>query len=247
MKSTLCFFALFTLLGTHLLPAAPDSPEFTESVQTLEREFPARLARSRYMAANPKPVAVPGWENFPTTKCTYTVKDKATGESKTVSVVMLNPDAHKLARWIVTACLDARGSIQTRDTEKLVDHIMTQSGAQFPVRGIVYEDILPANGLYEIYCFMDGVTVKIKGVPHRGERQPTSEEVRRSLEAPQADVTWVGTYARIQSTTREQYQKAGGRENVEGIAWLDVSRKLYQQAWHSDRNELMIAWAKASL
>ncbi len=229
------------------MTAAPDSPEFTESVQVLERELPARLARSRYMEANPKPVSVPGWENFPTTKFTYTVKDKATGESKTVSVIMLNPDAHKLARWIVTACLEARGSIQTRDTDKLVNHILSQSGAQFPVRGIVYEDIFPANGLHEIYCFMDGVTVKIKGVSHRGEEQPTPEEVRRSLEATQSDVTWAGTYARIQSTTREQYQKAGGSESVEGIAWLDVSRKLYQQAWNSDRNELMIAWAKANL
>jgi hypothetical protein len=34
---------------------------------------------------------------------------------------------------------------------------------------------------------------------------------------------------------------------VEGTAWLNVSRKLYQAAWKSDRNELMIAWAKAHL
>jgi hypothetical protein len=54
-------------------------------------------------------------------------------------------------------------------------------------------------------------------------------------------------YARIQSTKREEYRKAGGTENVEGLAWLDVSRKLYQAAWGKDRNELMIAWAKANL
>jgi hypothetical protein len=34
---------------------------------------------------------------------------------------------------------------------------------------------------------------------------------------------------------------------LEGAAWLRVVRKLYQEAWNSDRNELMIAWAKANL
>lgn len=62
-----------------------------------------------------------------------------------------------------------------------------------------------------------------------------------------ADVTWVGKYARLQSTTREEYQKAGGKEDVEGTAWLMVSRKLYQATWKSARNELMITWAKAQL
>lgn len=38
----------------------------------------------------------------------------------------------------------------------------------------------------------------------------------------------------------------GDNENNRKHKWLEVVRQLYQQAWHSDRNELMIAWAKSS-
>jgi hypothetical protein len=89
--------------------------------------------------------------------------------------------------------------------------------------------------------------VKVKGVEHRSEKQPSPEQMQKALHAVVADVTWVGKYARLQSTTREDYRAAGGKEDVEGAAWLNVSRKLYQAAWKSDRNELMIAWAKAHL
>jgi len=226
-------------------PAPEPDPE--TGMQKLAAELAPRLARARYMAANPEPVSVPGWEGYPTTKYTYTVKDRPNGQTKTASVIMLNPDARQLARWIVTSCLEAKGSAAPALTRKLADHILSQSGAQFPVRGIVYEDIIPANGIYEIYCYMDGVTVKINGVEHRGEKQPLPEQINKSLQAVLADVTYVGKFARLQSTTREQYRQNGGKEPVEGTNWLRVSRELYQKAWKSDRNELMIAWAKANL
>lgn len=227
--------------------ATSSALDFTNVVAQLEQRLAPRLARARYMEANPQPVVVLGWEGFPTVKYTYSVHDRATSSNKTASVIMLNPDANKLARWIATACFEAKGELTTNDTAKMVKQIISQSGAQFPVRGIVYEDILPANGINEIFCFRDGVTVRVKGVKHCGEKQPTDEEIAQSLNAPLEDVEWVGRFARIQSTTREQYQKAGGKENIEGKGWLDVNRKLYQQAWRSDRNELMIAWAKANL
>jgi hypothetical protein len=61
-----------------------------------------------------------------------------------------------------------------------------------------------------------------------------------------------GRYARICSTNRDHYYAAGGtidvgdNENNRKHKWLEVVRQLYQQAWNSDRNELMIAWAKSS-
>src|SRR5208282_831571 len=133
-----------------------------------------RLAQARYMEVNPKPVTVAGWEGFPTVQCTYSVEDKALNTNKTAVVILLDPDAHRLARWMVNAYLTAKGSATTNDLKKLADFIIWQSGGQFPVRGIVYEDILPANGINEIYCFRDGVTVKINGVDHRSEKQPTA-------------------------------------------------------------------------
>ena len=239
-------------LGSGSIPAQSLShplpePDRETAIQRLAKELVPRLARARYMEASPQPITVPGWEGFPTTNYTYTVRDRATGTNKTASVIMLNPDAPQLARWIVTACAEAKGSINEAFLHKLADHIIAQSGAQFPIRGVVYEDILPANGINEVYCFVDGVTVKINGVDHRSEKQPSPEQMQRALNAVVADVTWVGKYARLQSTTLEEYQKAGGKEAVEGTAWLNVSRKLYQAAWKSARNELMIAWAKAHL
>jgi hypothetical protein len=216
-------------------------------IDNLAAELAPRLAQARYMEANPKPVVVPGWEGFPTVQCTYSVEDKALNTNKTAAVILLDPDARRLARWMVNACIAVKGAATTNDLKKLADFILWQSGGQFPVRGIVYEDILPANGINEIYCFRDGVTVKINGVDHRSEKQPTAAQIEKSLTATLNDVTWVGKYARIQSTTREQYKAAGGREDVEGTNWLEVSRKLYQKAWNSDTNELMTAWVKANL
>lgn len=248
--------SLWLALLTCLVPAAlhaqslsnpQPEPDREAVVQRLAERLAPRLARARYMEKEPQPVIVPGWEGFSTVKCTYSVRDHSTGAVKTASVIMLNPDARRLARWIVTACSEAKGSVDEALTGKLANHILSQSGGQFPIRGIVYEDILPANGLYEVYCFMDGVTVKINGVDHRSETQPSPEQMQKALSAVGADVTWVGKYARIQSATREDYRKAGGKEDVEGAAWLNVSRRLYQEAWKSDRNELMIAWAKAHL
>ena len=244
--------AVWVCLSTDLRAAAPVAPptaaaDTEATIQRLAHELTPRLKRARYMEDNPQPVVVPGWEGFPTVKYTYTVEDRSTHQTKTASVIMLNPDASRLARWIVTACLEAKGSADEALIHKLANRIISQSGAQFPIRGIVYEDILPANGIYEVYCFRDGVTVKINGVEHRGEKQPTPEQLDKSLNAALADVTWTGAYARIQSTTREEYRKAGGKQEVEGAAWLNVNRQLYQQAWNSPRNELMIAWAKANL
>jgi hypothetical protein len=233
-----------------LTARAEDTAPLTQSsplIENLAAELAPRLAQARYMEVSPKPVVVPGWEGFPTMQCTYSVHDKALNTEKTAAVILLDPDARRLARWMVNACIAVKGSATTNDLKKLADFIIWQSGGQFPVRGIVYEDILPANGINEIYCFRDGVTVKIDGVDHRSEKQPTAAQTEKSLTAVLKEVTWVGRYARIQSTTREQYKAAGGREDVEGTNWLEVSRKLYQKAWNSETNELMTAWVKANL
>ncbi len=237
----------FVVCGACWLAGADSTTTAPPGYDDLARTLAPRLAKARYLEMNPRPVVVPGWEGFPTVQCSYSVADPALHTNKTASVILLDPEASLLARWMVNACLTAKGTVTTNDLQKLANHIIGQSGGQFPVRGIVYEDILPPNGISEIYCFRDGVTVKIDGVEHRSERQPTPAEIERSLTASINEVSWVGKYARIQSTTREQYQAAGGKENVEGVHWLDLNRKLYQKAWNSGTNELMNAWAKANL
>ena len=63
-----------------------------------------------------------------------------------------------------------------------------------------------------------------------------------------------GRYARISSTTREMYYAAGGTADVghsddgqRSQAWLGEVGRLYREAWNSDRNFLIYAWAKANL
>lgn len=217
-----------------------------EALSKTQRYFDSVL-QARYMEQECSPATYPGWEGFPLRKCEYSVTDRD-GTKKTAEVIMLNPSPEQLARWSVFAC----SQLDNADEEcplELAKHTVSQSGGQFPIAGIVFEDILPPDGTYEVYCFRNGVTVGVEGVAHRGTRQPSQPEIEASL---RGNVLWTGKYARLQSTTREQYYANGGTVDVGDSSdpkpsWLEVSRILYQVAWGNDRNELMIAWAKGNL
>jgi hypothetical protein len=175
------------------------------------------------------------------------VKGANDAANKTARVIMLNGSPEQLSRWVVYACLEVVGNADAPCTTKLSKNIINASGAQFPIAGIVFED-LDGDGKHEIYPFRNGVTVKIDGVPYRGTSQPTDAEIEKSLKG---DVTWTGQFARVQSTTREQYKANGGTEDVgdannRKLKWLEVTRDLYKAAWGKDRNDLMIAWLRAN-
>ena len=181
--------------------------------------------------------SLPGWEGF-----------------KTGRVYLLNPEPERLARWIATTCLEVKGSLGFEYTDRLLRWIRGQSGAQFPVRGVVYE-AMERPGRYEPYVFKDGVTVYVAdSARFPADGHCTPEQLAFYLTLTDADLKpRTGRYARICSTTREQYKAAGGRDEVgdsgsdRRLAWLDTVRRLYRRAMKSDRNELMIAWAKANL
>ena len=216
--------------------------------QLLVDEFGDRLQKSRYMEKNCTPTTYPGWEGFPLQHCTYEVRDKD-GRTKSAEVIMLNPSPDQLARWIVDACQKVRGDLKPDDLRKVFKHVLGQSGGQFPVAGVVYEDIIPADGTYEAYCFRNGVTVKIEGFEHRTTATLTANEISRSLHGK---VVHVFRYGRIQSTTPGQYKRNGGTLEVgtdpaPGPLWPEAIRQAYQAAWGQDRNELMEAWVRENL
>ena len=213
-----------------------------DAVQRVTNFFAARMS-SRYMEQNCVSTTYAGWEGLPLQLCTYSVKGHNDATRKTVKVILLDPSPEQLARWVVNTCIEVTGGSAPRCTKKLSRQILEQSGAQFPVAGIVMEDILPEDGRFEVFAFRNGVTVRVNGVTHLGTQQPSPAEIEKSLNG---EVTWTGKFARIQSATREQYQANGGTRNVAGLAWLEVSRDLYKAAWGNDRNELMIAWARAN-
>ncbi len=217
---------------------APPLP--ADALERVRAYFAARMS-SRYMEQNCVPTTYPEWEGYPLQQCTYGVKGTHDPVRKTAKVILLDASPEQLARWVVSTCVTVTEGAAVRCTRTLSREIMGQSGAQFPVAGIVFEDILPENGVFEVFAFRNGVTVKVSGVSHLGTAQPTAAEIEKSLHG---DVTFAFKFARIQSTTREQYRANGGTRDVTGLAWPAVIRDLYKAAWGNDRNELMIAWAR---
>jgi hypothetical protein len=94
-----------------------------------------------------------------------------------------------------------------------------------------------------VFAFRNGVTVRVNGVNHLGTAQPSADEIEKSLNG---EVTSTFKFARIQSTTRQQYLANGGTRTVTGNAWNEVNRDLYKAAWGHNRNEMMVAWAQAN-
>jgi len=211
----------------------------------LTAEFGPKLLASRYMEKNCTPVAWPGYEGLPTQLCRYTVTDKATSRTKAAAVVLLDPPPEMVSKWVVSACKETSGVVDLERCRKLIKHVISQSGGQFPVAGVVYE-VMEGDGYMKAYCFRDGVTVRVEGVEHRTTATLTEAELDAALHAP---VTRVYTYARIASTSPNDYRAAGGMVDVgdntdRKPAWLIVVREATVRAWRTGQNDLMAAWLK---
>ncbi len=260
MKKILVFLAAAALLA-----GCSKGPKVDPLVQTYYRDSLAALTArcqtvldAAYMAEKPlgENTEIPGWEGYPVQLWEYhTGTDIYINEPKRGLVYMLNPSAEKLARWIVNAVFDATGALDAENIEKTRKFILWQSGAQFPVRGVVYEAMY-TPGFYEPYVFKDGVTVYVADSTYLTvEKHPTDEMLEYYLTLTDEQIRPnTGRYARICSTTREMYYAAGGTADVghsedgqRSRAWLAEVGRLYREAWDSDKNFLIYAWAKANL
>lgn len=211
------------------LPAA----DLARVQRYFERKIPG------YMEGTSQPIEHPGWQGYPTKLHHY-----RTSDGKSAKVIMCNADANRLARWVVSACLESKGRSDAEITDKLAKHIISQSGAQFPVAGIVYEDMDGKGNA--LFAFRDGVTCTLPGIANGDRRQVLPEEQSVSLD-PGTQIIRAGKYARIASTTREDYKAAGGTRPTSGTSWPATVRQEYQAALRNDRNLLIVAWAKAHL
>jgi len=197
---------------------------------------------------------LPGWEGYPVKLYQYeTGNDLYTGKPKVAKVYLLNPSPEKLAMWIITASWEVKHSVDYQYTDKIFQWIKNQSGAQFPVKGIVYEDQYTRD-FQEPYLFKDGVTVYLQDSNNwPQDKTCTPQQIELYLHLSNYDLKpQSGRYGRIASTTREDYKNCGGTEDVgdandRKLKWLEVVRELYKKAWKSDRNELIICWAKNHL
>ncbi len=184
------------------------------------------------------------WEGFPVQSCAYAAGGIA------VRAHMLNPSAEQLARWTVTACLDARATMARDCIGYLARQIMASSGGVFAVAGFLPAAIEAGNGRGTIYCHLFRNGVMIQTDHWKDARRPIGatcgpdEEVERPARFAMAA-------AHLAATTRQEYRNAGGQEAVGSdldgnVRWLDVVRLQYQQAWGNDRNALISAKARAA-
>src|SRR5699024_5023542 len=99
---------------------------------------------------------IPGWKGFPVKLYEYkTDVDIKTHKRKTAKIYLLNPSPKKLAKWIISTCWIVKKNVTGQCIQKVFQRVKLQSGAQFPVKGVVYEDMYTA-GHYEPYVFKDG-------------------------------------------------------------------------------------------
>lgn len=198
--------------------------------------------------------SLPGWEGFNVRLYEYrTGRDVRTGAPKTGRVYLLNPEPERLARWIATTCLEVKGSLGFEYTDRLLRWIRGQSGAQFPVRGVVYEAMeRPGATTVRVQGRRDGVRGRQRPLPGRRALHPRTVGVlpdpdRCRPETPHGPLRPHLQHDARTVQSRRRPRRSGRQRLRPPAAWLDTVRRLYRRAMKSDRNELMIAWAKANL
>jgi hypothetical protein len=212
-----------------------DIAAFATSIQ-------GRLKEARYMEDECKSISLAGWENLPTLKCRYHVTEKG-GTKKPGLVIMANPSPERLAAWILNACEAVKPTTNQRAcAQDVFEHILDQSGGQFPVSGVVYEDIIPHNGVFEAYGFHNGVTTRLSELKHRRTKPLDDVELETILDAAPLHTITLAAPARIIGVTRETYKKAHPSIHIDGLKWNDVVAGEQKRALSGDRNVLIEAW-----
>lgn len=243
------------------LEQARTDPRYAQLLQRC-----TRMSRGGYMRQNPQSsftVALPpGWGSLlgndrRLQEYHYSVSDRGVaGGKKEGWVVLSDQEPERLTAWIANAVIETSRDQKTYAEARaiaLAKSIEGQSGAQFPVVGLVWED-MEGTGHPVAYGFLDGVTVK--GAPasfyHNGHR--TTAKLGPDVLKEGLSVRWegnaqAGLYGRIASTTRDQvaalYQKMQKTSpDLNGNAFPAYVRKTWQKAMDSTRNELLVASAR---
>lgn len=236
MRTTIAIALPLLIFGPALAADAFDVGSFATTIEP-------KLQKARYMEQDCQPVSVPGWDGYETQQCTYRVTDHAGGASKAATVVMLNPSALKLSEWIINACTRVLpGHDLQACARRVFDRVLVQSGGQYPVAGIVDEDLLPEDGIYEAYGFRDGITTILEGVKHRQTTPFSQQELEVALTARPLQTASSEAPARPIGVSKSQFLKVNPTASVDHLNWLVTVREEYKKAWKGNRNTLIEAW-----
>ena len=142
------YIILLCILGNTLCLGqgnAMRSKYLSDSLEVIQNRVEKSIIPTRYMAQKlvSETDTISGWENVTVSLYQYSVdKGKITGD-----VYMANADSRKLAAWIITTCYTLTNKLDKKNTDFLIKSIRNASGGQFPVKGIVYED-MDGKGYY---------------------------------------------------------------------------------------------------
>jgi hypothetical protein len=224
-----------------LLPSGAWSAS-EHDIAAFAEELRGPLKKARYMEGECTSISLVGWDNIPAIKCRYDVKDTG-GRKKSGLVVMANPTPERLATWILNACEAVKPTTNRRDcSQRVFKDILKQSGGQFPVSGVVYEDIIPKNGVFEVYGFHNGVTTRLNGLKHRRTTPLSDAELETTLSAEPLNTITLAAPARIIGITRGVYKKAHPTVDIDGLKWNDVVASEHKRALSGNRNFLIETW-----
>ncbi|MBO9730263.1 MAG: hypothetical protein J7623_16605 [Chitinophaga sp.] len=231
--------AVLALLSTVLMAYSQDSVVLNsylkDSLDIISRRVEKQIIKTRYMEQELVSTTdtLTGWEGVTVALYKYVVKDKVKGPL-TAYVYMLNADAKRLASWIISTCVLTTGKLEKKHTDFIIAAVRSASGGQFPVLGIVYED-MDGTG-FKPYFFKDGVTVFLK-----------KNDVIDISQINEGNMKGAGKFARVISTTREEYTAKYPATHPEGANWLAVVSAAYKEAMNSNINTLFVAWANGKL
>jgi hypothetical protein len=255
--------AILLLVVYSRLFSQNSSLQTNKTITLIENKLLAK-GLGRYMEMPnhiPEPVLnVEGWENDTLQRFEYTIADSFDKTLK-ATVIMYNADIHRIANWIYFSLLDANKKMNENNINSVITHIRESSGFQFPVRGLVYEDLKGRHndlkdGINETYFFYDGVSVSHKKIKINTYQATTPERVTSSqmdsvLTMRYNDIDSVFLFARISSTIRKDYkkfmlwkfnEKIPDLDKDKGKAFLKYIQRDYKNAMHGSRNNIIAAW-----
>jgi hypothetical protein len=240
MKQVVVCLLTALLLSTGAWAADTDRADVLRAV---ERFFTPRIGSSGQYMRNgcEAPADYGAWKNVQ--RCDYTTTQMKITVSTTAYLIF--PDAQRIAKWVVNACETAKKNLWSC-AGRLSDRIWNASNAQFPVAGYVVEKPQDKSWKYQDrpYCmlFKDGVTVATstwETQAHVNNQCGPLSELSKPIEK-------AFVYARIASTTRDNYVAAGGiepvgTEDARSPEWAIVAGNAFREALSSDSNFLLYA------
>lgn len=253
------------------------NPQLATGDQFFSSEVEAwsKYTKSRPLEGDPAvpcpDVTVPGYEGFPTKRCSYSDAD-AGPIALHAEAIVLNPSARQLASWSVSACRTngASDAAMPKCLKKLRGQVLNNDTAQFPVVGSVVEsycnsgshgpcDKLEKSSHWRLArhtWFRDGVAVyysKAQGAvwedtPYGKATFDAVLDVSRS----DANISSTRNVARIGGAIRAQWSAwrhhigkpempDGQQGSTEGNGWRTVTAAVHKAACKGASNELFDA------